>query len=75
MLPDAKLDEFWKLMETRLCKLKTEESMVTITPGMASHIHAMHVKKEISRKLTGNQTKILMLIFPFICSDLAYREV
>ncbi len=75
MLSDAKLAEFWKRMETRLCKLKTEESMVTITPGMASHIHAMHAKKEISRKLTGNRTKILMLTFPFICRDLAYSEV
>ncbi len=72
MLSDA---EFSKRMVTRLCKLETEESMVTITPGMAAHIHAMHVKKEISRKLTGDRTKILMLTFPFICRDLPYNEV
>ncbi len=34
-----------------------------------------HVKKESSRKRTGNQTKILMLTFPFICLDLAYSKV
>jgi len=75
LLSDSKLATFWRRLETRLCSLKAEESMVTITPAMASHIHAMHVKKEISRKLTGDRTKILMLTMPFICRDLAYEEV
>ena len=75
LLSDSKLATFWRRLETRLCSLKAEESMVTITPAMASHIHAMHLKKEISRKLTGDRTKILMLTMPFICRDLAYEEV
>ncbi len=54
---------------------KADESMVTITPAIASHVHAMHVKREISQKLKGDRTKILMLTMPFICSDLAYEEV
>ena len=75
LLSESKLATFWRRLETRLCSLKAEESMFTITLAMASHIHAMHVKKEISRKLTGDRTKILMLTMPFICRDLAYEEV
>jgi hypothetical protein len=31
LLSDSKLATFWRRLETRLCSLKTEESMVTIT--------------------------------------------
>jgi hypothetical protein len=62
-------------MFTRPSSIKAEEIMIVITAEMADHVHAKHVKKEITRKLTGDRTKILMLSFPFVCRDLAYKEV
>ncbi len=62
-------------MSTRLSSIKAEESMITITAEMAAHVHAKLVEKEVSEKLMGDRTKLLMLSFPFICRDLAFNEV
>ena len=49
--------------------------MITINAEMAAHVHAKHVEEEVSKKLTGFRTKLLMLPIPFICRDLAFNEV
>ena len=75
ILPESKLSEMFRRMFTRLSSIRAEESMITITAEMAAHVHAKHVGKDISRKLSGDRTKMLILSFPFICRDLAYNEV
>ena len=64
-----------KRAEERLSSISAEESMITITAEIAAHVHAKHVGKDTSRKLSGDRTKMLILSFPFICRDLAYNEV
>ncbi len=75
MLPENKLSKMFRRMRTRLSSIRAEESMITPTAEMAAHVHAKHVGKDTSRKLTGDRTKMLMLSFPFICRDLAHNEV
>ena len=75
ILPENKLSEMFRRMCTRLSSIRAEESMITITAEMAAHVQAKHVGTDISRKLTGDRTKMLMLSFPFICRDLARNEV
>ena len=75
ILPEIKLSEMFRLMFTRLSSIRAEESMITITAEMAVHVHAKHVGKDTSRKLTDDRTKMLMLSFPFICRNLAHNEV
>ena len=75
ILPESKLSEMFRHMFKRLSSIRAEESMITITAEMAAHVHAKLVGKEISRKLTGNRTNMLMLSFPLICPDLAHNEV
>ena len=75
LLPESMLTGVFRRMETRLSSFKAEESMMTITGDFAAHVYALHVDKEIQKKLTGDRTKLLMLAAPFILRDLAYHEV
>ena len=75
ILPESTLSEMFRRMFTRLSSIRAEESMITITAEMAAHVHAQHVGKDTSRKLTGDRSKMQMLSSPFICRDLAYNEV
>ena len=49
--------------------------MITITGDFAAHVYSLHVENDVSKKLTGDRTKILMLAIPFVVRDLAYHEV
>ena len=75
LLNDRDFARAFNRLVIRLSSFKAEESMVTITPEFAAHVHAQHVRKDISRKLTGDRTKILMLAMPLVCRDLMLEEV
>jgi len=51
-------------MFTRLSSIRAEESMITITAEMAAHVHAKHVGKDISRKLTGDTYILKKVLWP-----------
>ena len=75
LLPESMLTGVFRRLETRLSSIRAEESMMTITGDFAAHVYALHVDKDINKKLTGGRTKLLMLAAPFISRDLAYHEV
>ena len=75
LLNDRYFARAFNRLVIRLSSFKAEESMVTITPEFAAHVHAQHVRKDISKKLTGDRTKILMLAMPLVCRDLMLEEV
>ena len=69
------LTELFARIATRLSAISAEESMVTITEDLAEHFLARNLDKESTKKLTGDRTKIAMLTFPFVCRNLAQKEV
>ena len=74
-LLDSFLNDLFRRMSKRLSSITAEESMVTITEEFAAHVHTLHVQKDVTIRLNGDRTKLLMVTFPFICRDLAFDEV
>ena len=75
LLSDRDLAQTFNRLVVRLSSFRAEESMVTITPEFAAHVHALHVKKDIGKKLTGDRTLLLMPAMLSVCRDLAREEV
>ena len=75
LLNDRDLAQVFNRLVSRLSSFKAEEAMITITPEFAAHVYAQHVRKDISKKLTGDRTLILMPAMLSVCRDLMREEV
>ena len=75
LINDTKLGHHIKRIETRFLSLIADESIIPISPGFDSQFHKVYFDKESSAKMTGDSTKNLMILLPYLIRDLIGPEV
>ena len=75
LLNDVRMNAFWDRLRTRLASVRANECTFTISADLAAHVLSILLDKDSSRTLTGDRTKLVLLVLPFLIRDLAYEEV
>ena len=68
LITKARVKKMWMLLADCLTTVVTDlgTSMITISPGYASHFYDLYINGKESTKLTGYHMKMLMLTLPLM---------
>ena len=75
LLNDVRMNAILDRLRTRLASVRANECTFTISSDLAAHVLSILLDKDSSRTLTGDRTKLVLLVLPFLIRDLAYEEV
>ena len=64
----------WHRLTSRFEAIKSDESLITITPSFASAIMDLYTNSNSKVRLTGTRMKMLQLTLPFVLRDLLKPE-